>query len=183
MLRQALPASYQLFVPSTADIQLRAEEKAKEDFEEQVIDAVVDLAEVEYPPILVESEIKRMLAQRFQRSNQRLEEYLGSIKKTEEELDEELFPLAVKRISRSLVLGKVAEEEKIEVSDSDIDNEMGNMIESIKENKNELEKVLNTPQARESIEQTLLARKTIQRLVEIAKSKKKTKTIRKEEGK
>ncbi|MFC2025380.1 trigger factor [Chloroflexota bacterium] len=165
----------------SADLKLRAEEKAKEDFEEQVIDAVVDLAEVEYPPILVESEIKRMLAQRFQRSNQRLEEYLGSMNKTEEELDEELFPLAVKRISRSLVLGKVIEEEKIEVSDSDIDNEMGNMIESAKENKNELEKVLKTPQARESIEQTLITRKTIRRLVEIAKSKKKTKSIRKKE--
>jgi flagellar biosynthesis/type III secretory pathway ATPase len=35
--------------------------------------------------------------------------------------------------------------------------------------KDELKGFLNTPQARESIKQTLMTRKTIQRLVEIAK--------------
>ncbi len=154
---------------ASSDLKLRAEEKARIDFEERVIDAVVELSEVEFPPILVEAEIHRVLNQRFQRGNQELEEYLGSINKTEEELHEELRPLATKRVTRSLVLGKVVEEEKIEVSDSEIDTEIENMTKSATENKEKLEKVLNTPQVRESIEQTLTTRKTVQRLVEIAK--------------
>ncbi|GAH54222.1 unnamed protein product, partial [marine sediment metagenome] len=153
----------------SADLKLRAEEKARIDFEERAIEAVVDLAELEFPPILVEQEIDRLLNQRLQRGDQGLEEYLGRINKTEEELREELHPLATKRVIRSLVLGKIAEEEKIEVSDSEVDAEIENMIKSDADNKDELGKALNTPQARQSIEQLLITRKTIQRLAEIAK--------------
>ena len=44
---------------------------------------------------------------------QSLENYLSRINKTEEELIEELRPSAARRVSRSLVLGKIAEDEKI----------------------------------------------------------------------
>jgi len=167
----------------SSDLKLRAEEKARIDFEEHVIDAVVELTELEFPPILVEVEINRILNQRFQRGNQELEEYLGSINKTEEELREELRPLATKGVTRSLVLGKVAEEEKIEVSDSEINTEIENLTKSATENKDELEKVLNTPRARESIGQTLITRKTLQRLVEIAMDSTKLEIIQGEEKK
>jgi len=154
------------------DLKLRAEEKARIDFEEKAIEAVVDLTELEFPPILVELEIDRLFNQRFQRlqmGDQGLEEYLRSINKTEEELREELHPLATKRVIRSLVLGKIAEKEKIEVSNPEVDTEIENMIKSTTDSKGELQKFLNTPQSRESIEQLLITRKTIQRLVEIAK--------------
>ena len=154
----------------SSEIKLRAEEKARIDFEERVIDAVVDISEVEFPPILEEVEIDRILNQRFQRGNQELEEYLSSVNKTKEELHEELHPLAAKRVARSLVLGKVAEGKKIEVSDSEMDTEVEDMTKGAAENKEQLEKMLNTPQARESIKQTLIARKTIQQLTEIAKN-------------
>ena len=156
----------------SADLKLRAEEKARIDFEERVIEAVVDLAELEFPPILVEMEVDRLLneqSRRLQMTGKGLEEYLTSINKTEEELREELHPLATKRVTRSLVLGKIAEEEKIEVSESEVDAEIENMIKSDADNKDELLKLLNTPQTRESIEQLLITRKTIQQLVEIAK--------------
>ncbi len=157
----------------SADLKLRAEEKAMIDFEERVIEAVVDIAELEFPPILVEQEIGQLLNQRFQRlqrGDQGLEKYLTSINKTEEELREELHPLATKRVARSLVLGKIAQEEKIEVSESEVDAEIENMIKSNADNKDELPKFLNTPQAHKSIERLLMTRKTIQQLVEIAKS-------------
>ena len=168
---------------ASSDLKLRAEEKARIDFEERVIDAVVDLTELEFPPILVEVETNRILNQRFQGGNQELERYLSSISKTEEELREELRPLASKRVTRSLVLSKVTEEEKIEVDDSEIDTEIENMTKSAAEKKDELEKILNTPQARESIEQTLVTRKTIQRLVEITKDSEEISTTQKEDGK
>ncbi len=165
---------------ASSDLRLRAEETARTDFEERVIDTVVELSEVAFPPILVETEIHRILNQRFQGGNQELEEYLSSINKTEEELHEELHPLATKRVNRSLVLGKVVEEEKIEVSEPEIDTEIENILKSATEKKEAIENVLNTPQARESIKQTLISRKTIGRLVEIAKDSKEIKTISKE---
>ncbi len=157
----------------STDLKLRAEEKARIDFEERVIEAVVDLAELEFPPILVEMEVARLLneqSRHLQMSGKGLEEYLGTINKTKEELQEELHPVATKRVIRSLVLGNIAEEEKIEVSESEVNAEIENMIKSDTDNKDELPKFLNTPQARKSIEQLLITRKTMQRLVEIAKS-------------
>ena len=167
------------------NLRLRADEKARLDFEERVVDAVADVTRVEFPPVLVETEIDRLLSQRLQRwqaAGGGLEEYFRSINKTEEELRKELRPLATKRTICSLVLGEVAKAEKIEVSDSEIDAEIKDMTKDTDEaKKDELKGLLNTPQSRDSIKQTLMTRKTVQRLVEIAKgSNISIETIRKE---
>ena len=170
----------------STDLTTRAEEMAKRNFEERVIEAVADISEMEFPPVLVEVEVDRALDRnlRFmQQSGLGMEQYLKSMNKTEEELREEIRPTARKRVSQSLVLGKIAEEEKVEVSGAEIDAEIEEMTGSATENRDELKKALNTPQARESIEQTLVTRKTVQRLVEIAQGSKKTDTIQKKEKK
>lgn len=155
------------------NLQVRAGEKTRIDFEERLVEAVADGTQVEFPPILIEMEIDRLISQRLQRwqaAGGSLEEYLRSINKTEEEIREELRPQATRRTVWSLVLGEVAKVEKIEVSDSEIDTEIESMTQDTDEaKKDELKGFLNTPQSRESIEQTLMTRKTIQRLVEIAK--------------
>jgi len=155
----------------STSLRLKAEQVAKIDFEERLIKGVVDLAEVEFPSVLTDMEINRLLSERLrylQREGRSLEEYLSYRNKTEEELREELRPPATKRVTRSLVMGKIAEEEKIEVGDAEIEAEIEGMVRSATENKDELQKFLNTPQSRESIEQLLMTRKTMQRLVEIA---------------
>ncbi|MBE9513182.1 MAG: trigger factor [Chloroflexi bacterium] len=172
----------------STDLRLRAEEKTKLDLEERVIDAVVDLAEIEFPPFLVDMEINRLLEQQlryWQGGGRGLEEYLASVNKTRGELQEELRPLATKRVIRSLVLGKVSDEEKIEVSGPEIDAEIEDMIKGAAEDKkDEFKASLNAPQFRESIGTLLVRRKTVQRLIEIAKgSNIGVETSQKEEGK
>jgi len=119
-------------------------------------------------------EISRLLDQRlrhWRESGQGLEEYLASINKTEDELREELRPPATQRVIRSLVLDKVTQEEKIEVSGTEIDSEIEDMAQGLAENRrDEFTKLMNTPQSRESIKHFLVRRKTIQRLTEIAKT-------------
>jgi len=164
----------------SADLRLGVERKARVDFEDRVIEAVVDTAQVEFPPILVETEIDWLINQQLQRwqlGREGLEEYLRRAKKTEEELREELQPIATKRVTSSLVLGKIAEEEKIKVSDSEIDAEIKRLTKSDTEKDDELRRYLSTSQSRESIRQMLITRKILERLVEIAKgSAVKTKT-------
>ena len=167
-----------------ADLKARAEEKARADFEERLIGAVVDRAQVEFPPILVELEIERMLEERaryLQMDGKGLEEYLKSINKTEEQIREELRPLATRRVTSSLVLGKVVGEEKIDASDAEIDAEIERMIKTGMENRgapgqDELQNLLNTPQSRQPIKQLLMTRKAMERLTEIAQGPGKTKT-------
>jgi trigger factor len=156
----------------STNLRLRAEEKAREEFEEQVIGAVVDVSQVEFPPVLVENEIDRLLDQqaRWLQASGGLEEYLRQINKTGEELREELRPLATKRVTRSLVLGKIAEEEKIEVGDAEIHAELERLAQSATGNKDEVKKFLDSPEAHSSVEQLLIRRETVKRLVEIAGS-------------
>ena len=157
----------------SAELRLKAEERVKVDFEERVIEAAIDLAQVEFPPILIEDEITRLLdaqSKRRETGSQGLEEYLASINKTEEEVREELRPIAVRRVTRLLVLEKIVQEEKIEVNDSEVDSEIESLTKGAGESKDELEKLLSTPDSHDLIRQRLIVRKTIQRLVEIATS-------------
>ncbi len=158
-----------------SDLKQRAEERVKADFEEKVVDTIVEDSQLEYPPILVHSEIHRIIDQRFQGRQEEVEQYLMSINKTEEDLHEELEPVAEKTVSRSLVLGKVVEEENITVDDSDVQKEIETVAESYGENKESMLKILETPQARETIEQRLITRKALELLTDIAKSPKRRK--------
>ena len=156
----------------TGALKAQAEVKAKRDFEDKVVQAVVEKSKTEFPPVLVEEEINRLLDEQLQRwrmNGGSVEQYLENIKKTETELREELRPLATRRVESSLVLGKVSEAEKIEVDDSEIDAEIKNMIESSKEDKEKLERLFGTPQARESIWGMLATRKTLEKLMAIAR--------------
>jgi len=155
----------------TNNLTIQAEQKAGEAFEDKVIDAVVDLSKVEFPPVLVDSEPERLIEQQarwMQESGLKLEEYLSRINKTEEELREEMRPVAAKRVTRTLVLGKVAEAEKIEVTDDEITAELEKLVKG-SDNKAEMKERMSLPQVRGSMEQMLATQKTVQRLVEIAK--------------
>jgi trigger factor len=132
-------------------------------------------------------EINRILneqARQLQMGGRNLEDYLRSVNKTEEQMRGELHPLAAKNITTSLMLGKVAEAEKVELEDSELEAEIDKMTNNVAEDKREeMRKLLDTPQARESIKQPLLTRKVVERLVEIAKSPEKNKAEAKEEKK
>jgi trigger factor len=169
------------------NLKLRVEERARMDFEEKVINAAVEKAKIEYPPVLVDMEINRILneqVRQLQMTGRGMDEYLRSINKTAEELHEELRPVATKNVTASLLLGKVAEVEKIEIPESEIDSRLDNMVTGVDEAKKaEMRKLFDNPQTRASLKQSLMARKTIDRLAEIAKNTTETKKEAKEEGK
>lgn len=148
------------------DMKDRAEQQSKTNFEEEIIHGIADISKVEYPPILVESEITRILNQQFQRSSQSLEDYLDTVGKTEEQVREDLRPVAEHRVVHSLVLSKVAEVEEIEVSNEEVDEEIENMVKDSTDRKDELRKFFNDPQIRDSIVQNMLTRKTMEKLTE-----------------
>ena len=101
----------------------------------------------------------------------KLETYLGYRGLTEEAFRNELRPLAEKKVTSVLVLGKIYEAEKVEVSDSEIDAEVEKMVQGAGEQGPQMQEMLASPQAKGTIRQELLTRKTIDRLVEIATGK------------
>ena len=143
-----------------------AETGAEREFEQKLMDAVIDVSEVEFPPILVEKQIDFLLdnqANRFGGGQKGLETYLQYVDKSAAELREELRPVAARHVATSLVLEKLVEEEKVEVSPAEIDAE----VEKLPEERREF---LLSPQGRFSMEQLLLHRKAGDRLKEIATS-------------
>jgi trigger factor len=155
-----------------SNLKAGAEERARLELEQKAVDAAVELSEVEYPPALVDREIDRLLseeARQFTEGITGLENYLKTINKTMDEHKEELRPMADRRVIRSLVLGKIAEEEKIEVDNSEIDAEIEKMLKDADKQAEEMRKFFSLEPARESLKQFLIGRKTIERLAQIAK--------------
>jgi trigger factor len=155
-----------------SNLKARAEERARVELEQTAVDKLVELGEIEYPPVLLEKEIDRLLneeARHFAEGVAGLENYLKTLNKTMDDHREELRPMASKRVVRSLVLSKLAESEKIEVADSDIDAEVEKMAQDADKQAEDVRKLFSLPQARESIKQFLIGRKAMDRLVEIAK--------------
>jgi len=64
-------------------------------------------------------------------------------------------------------LGKLAEEEKIEISSSEVDNKVDEITNDA-EDKENARQFFSLPQVRQSIEQSLLTQKTMDRLLQIA---------------
>jgi len=152
-------------------LKTRAEDRARLELEQKAVDAAVELSEMEYPPVLVDREIDRLLneeARNFAEGIAGLENYLKSLDKTMDGHREELRLIADRRVVRSLVLEKIAEAEKIEVDTSEIDEEIDKMVKDAGEKAEEIRNLFGLPQARESIKQSLITRKTVDRLVRIA---------------
>jgi len=155
-----------------SNLKARAEERARAELEQAAMDRLVELGELEYPPVLVEREIDRLVneeTRHFADGVAGLENYLKTLNKTMDDHREELRPMASQRVVRSLVLGKMAEDEKVEVADSEIDAEVEKMAQDADKQAEDIRKLFSLPQARESIHQFLIGRKAMDRLVEIAK--------------
>lgn len=158
-----------------SNLKTRAGDRARTELEQAAIDKLIDISKVEYPPFLVEREIDRLLneeARHFAEGVTGLENYLRTLNKTMDGHKEELRPMAVKRVVRSLVLGKLAESETIEVQDSEIDAEVEKMAQDADKEADDVRKLFSLPQARESIKQFLIGRKSLERLVGIVKGTK-----------
>jgi trigger factor len=147
-----------------SNLKAMAEENERRRLEEKAIEALVEQSKVDFPPVLVEHEIDRLIREREASLEGRIQDRGKSV----EELKEALRPLAVNRITHALILGKVAEEEKIEVAEAEVDEEIEAMAQGAGERGEELRKAFSSAAARQSMEEVLLTRKTLKRLTEIA---------------
>ena len=89
--------------------------------------------------------------------------------KTLDDLREELLPQAQNRLLKALVLGKIVEEENLEVDDQEIDEQIERIVEPFKERAGEFRKVIDTPEGRRRIRLDLLTEKAFKRIIAIAK--------------
>ncbi len=137
------------------------------DLQNKALDVIAEKSEFGIPPILEDKEIEHFVSDEMRRYEFRKpEEYLKRLGKTEEEIVTELRPVARKRIINSLILGELTSAEKIEVTAEDVDNRIEQLLETVKDRK-KMQEYMAAPRMRNSIEQSMITEKTIDRLVKI----------------
>ncbi|MCL0103212.1 trigger factor [Dehalococcoidia bacterium] len=168
-LEQDVETMDQLREKIAGSLKAAADSDARNKLERQVVEAVVGQADLEFPAVLVEREVDRMVHQQMMAlGGLDIDEYLKLRNLTREQYRDQLRPVVEKRVANALVLKKVAEEEKMEVSDSEVDAEVGRRVENAGEDGKRVQEALSSPEARESLRDDLLARKAIDLLVRIA---------------
>ena len=115
-----------------------AETEASRAHRENVIQALLESATVELPPLLIEHESTHMVEEQERmvtQANMVLDDYLTSIGKTRTELEEESRDEAIGRLTRSFVLSALADEENIDISDDDITERIEELFSNSDEEK------------------------------------------------
>ncbi len=157
------------------DERLRIEQE--NEYNEKIIDALVNQSTIKYPPQMLAEEVHTLvhrLEDRLAQQRMDLDTYLKTRQIDQEALEKELEPTAESRLKRFLILYEVAKKEDIQVPEEEI---MGETKETI----DTLMKSLTPDQARKtftpnvienvsrSITADLLIKHTLERLRSIAK--------------
>lgn len=91
----------------------------------ELLNTLIQGTKIKVSKIIVEQEVERLLAQtldEIKRLGLTLDQYLSSIKKTAEDLRKEYEKKALSDIKLEFALSKIAEEEKISVSEKDVED-------------------------------------------------------------
>lgn len=166
-----------------SDMQRRLEAQAEEAFRERAVEALVEQApNIEFPRVLVDREIERLIHDQAHASGQEVDAYLEMIKKSGPEIVKELTPAATERVRRSLALTELAREENITVQSEEVDAEIERIATSSGPQGDQLREMFARPESRLSIERSLLTRKTLDALAAIASQDGAKKPTRKKKG-
>ena len=101
-----------------------------------ITDKIIDGATIDLPQILIDSEIEQMFGQMNEdltRANLKMDDYLGHIKKTKEELKKEWTPAAEKRAKLQLVLNEISKRESILPDKVQLDAQVAQLMEQHKD--------------------------------------------------
>ena len=106
------------------------ENQIKREQEDQIIEKIIENAQMEIPQQMIAAQTRQMtqeFAQRLQSQGLSLEQYMQFTGLTPQKMMEDLEPQALKRIQSRSVLEAVVAAENIEASDEEIDKELENM--------------------------------------------------------
>ena len=149
----------------------RAAAAAKERIRERSLDRLIENATVAFPPTLVDHEAEHLLEQQVSQMGRDaggVDAYVQALGKEKEELIDEMKPAARARIVRSLVAAELKNAEDIDVGPEEIDAEVESIVGSAEAGyREEFRRIFDTDDSRQRMEQTILTRKTLDRLAEI----------------
>ncbi len=139
--------------------------------ENEIVDKIIENSTMDIPEPMVESQVRQMaddFAQRMQHQGLSLEQYFQFTGMDAKKFIESLRPQAMKRIQSRLVLEAIVKAESIEVSEEELEKELGEMASMYKM---ELEKVKEMigDNEKEQIKADIAVQKAVDFITESAK--------------
>lgn len=101
----------------------------------EILDKIINEVKAEIPKILIEAEKNKMLGEirsGIEQTGLKWEDYLSHLKKTEDELLRDWDKDALKRVKYGLALNEIAEREKIEVGEEELNKEAEKILAQYK---------------------------------------------------
>ena len=154
-----------------AKLQERKERQAAAENENNVIEKVVENAQMELPQPMIDTQARGMVedyARNLRRQGLNFNDYMKYTGMTVEKIMEQMAPQAEKRIRTRLVLEKVAEVENIQISDDAVDQEIEKMAASYKMDPARMKENMGERE-REQLKEDLMVQEAVDFLVSEAK--------------
>jgi len=155
---------------------------SKNNYERELIEKVAEACEVKVPKVLIEKEVEYMmksLEDDLKAKDLSLQDYYKSIKTDEEKVKKEYEIVAEKRIKQELVLDKISQAEKIQVTEKEVKDKIKTIAKEMKQDPLKVEATFKKNNNLDGLKESLKREKIINFLndkVKIINSKKEVKS-------
>ncbi len=149
-----------------------AQKQARDDYLEQIWDHLFATAHIEYPKIYVDQEIEMFeqdLENNLKSRNISLEDFFKLTNTTQEAWRERIRPQAETRLKQRLILSQVIAQEQIQISESDILDQIEKLVEPLGEQADSVRSRLTTPNGMVMISMDMANDAAVERLIAIAR--------------
>ena len=157
------------------DIEAHTARQNEQEYRELVIEELTVNADIEIAPILVEHEVGRYQERRdemMERLQITADDYYRFSGKTAEQVLGEMREEAVNKLNRSHAIAALIDAESIEVDDADLEERLKQLAREGDESGQKLtNKQIRSARVRESVRQTLLVKKAVDMLLDIARGR------------
>ncbi len=144
-----------------AKIQERKEKEAKSAKRDNVMNKIIEAAEMDIPEAMIEQQKRQMIddfSQRLKMQGLSMEQYMQYTGMTANKFMETMTPQALKDIQYRLVLEAVAKAENIEVSEEELEEEFKQMADAYKMELDKVKELIGDKE-KESLKQDIAVRK------------------------
>jgi trigger factor len=148
------------------NLEAQAKDTLRRSLEEKIVDALVEGAEFEVSPMIIEHEAEHVLEdqqRQLQQYNIDFQQYMQGIGKTTEEIVAEAQDSAELRLKRMLVIDTLAEDSDAKVADSEVIAEIA-LMKATPQYENE---DLDTDEARDAVSRILRRRTAIDQVIDV----------------
>lgn len=153
------------------DLENAAKQTAEGKLFEETFDQILEQADILYPDVMVDSYVESMYRRMEdivqKQANMKMTDYLRIMGMDEASWREEQREPSIERLERDLVMQEFVEQEQLYLQDGFVDREVDRVAASFGEQASLYRQLIDTPQYRSEIANTLMTNRLVKRMVDI----------------